>query len=345
MKKAFTGIDQLAPGMKIAETIHNEYGALIIREGTILDEHLLNKLKNLGFSRIRIYLQDDNIIFASGAELFKAQYKENIEDMKEILHNLSSGRSMDIAKINKATGFVMGKINENRDVINCLNKVRNTDEYTYTHSLNVSFLCLLIGKWMRLSIGNIRLLVEAGLLHDIGKAMIPGDILNKPDKLTEAEFDEIKKHPVYGLKILEKRSIHDGKILNAVLMHHERNDGLGYPLGIKEKEIDYYAKIIAVADIFDAMTSKRVYKDKESPFKVFELLEKSAFGVLDTKIVSAFLSNIAAYYIGDRIKLNTGDIGEIVYINPRSIPHPLVKVRDRYVDLSTEKSLSIVEIV
>jgi HD-GYP domain-containing protein (c-di-GMP phosphodiesterase class II) len=116
-------------------------------------------------------------------------------------------------------------------------------------------------------------------------------------------------------------------------------------MGVKGDQINHIAKIIAVADIYDAMTSNRIYKSKESPFEVFDMMENETFGYLDPKVVSAFLSNIASYYIGDFVKLNTGEIGEIVHINPRHISQPLVKAADRYIDLTMELDKKVVELL
>lgn len=345
MRKVFIGVDECTAGMQIAETIYNEYGAVIVAENTFLDSHLLDKIRNLGIFRIKVYEQDENLITANSAELFKAQYKENVDTVKDILHDISNGKSIDLDKVNAVSDSIIVRINENRDIVNCINQIRSADEYTYAHSINVSLLSMLIGKWLRLDYESVRMLTQAGLLHDMGKSKVLPDILNKPGVLTREEFEEIKRHPIYGYRLVEASPDIDEDVKKAILTHHEREDGSGYPIGLKGDQLNIYAKIIAVADIYDAMTSNRAYREKESPFNVFEMMEKSTFGILDSKIVNTFLNNIAAYYIGDMVRLSSGDIAEIVYINPRHISQPLVKLGSGYVDLSTDTRTKILEFV
>lgn len=345
MRKVLVSIENCMPGMKMAETIHNEYGAVIIAEHTILDEHLINKLSNLGFDRVKVYDEFDNIKEPDSSELFKAQYAENVDTVKEILHDISDGKSVDINKVNYVSESIVMRINENRDIVSCISRMKTADEYTYTHSVNVSLLSMLIGKWLRMDLEKIREIVQAGLLHDIGKSMIPQELLNKPGNLTPEEYEEMKMHPYYGFRIAENMPGLSEDIKKAILLHHEREDGSGYPLGLTGSQINEFAKIIAVADIYDAMTSKRIYRKKESVFGVLELLENNMYGILDTRIVRAFLTNIAAYYIGDMVRLNTGETGEIVYINPMHISQPLVKAGDKYYDLSKDTNIKIVEML
>ena len=345
MKKVFVSLDECIPGMRIAETVFNEYGAVIVAEDAVLDRHIIRQIENLGVIKIKVYDNMNDMIIVSGTELFRAQYNENLSIVKDILHDISNGKDIDIKKVNEVSDSIITRINENRDIVSCINQMRSVDEYTYTHSVNVSLLCMLIGKWMKFDYFKVKKLVHAGFLHDIGKGKIPPEILNKPEKLTRDEFEEIKKHPVYGFKLAEAIPNLDDAILKGILMHHEREDGSGYPFGVKGPQIHEFAKIVAVADIYDAMTSNRAYRGKESPFEVFELMENDSFGILDPKVTSTFLSNIATYYIGDFVKLNTGDIGEIIYINPSHISQPIVKADDVFIDLTHETNIKILELI
>jgi putative nucleotidyltransferase with HDIG domain len=348
MRKVFVEVEDCQPGMKMAETIYNEYGAVIVGESTVLDVHLINKLLNLGILRIKV--MDDGTMSQSApepddAEVFKMQYNENVDEVKSILSDISSGKNLDMKKVNHVSDNIAGRINENRDIVTCINELRTADEYTYAHSVNVSLLSMLIAKWMRYEVKTIKTVIQAGLLHDIGKGLIDQSLLNKPEVLSKEEFNEMKKHPLLGYRLLEKMNNVPEEVRQAVLMHHEREDGSGYPMNVKGDKINDIAKIIAVADIYDAMTSNRAYKEKEPPFEVFELMENEAFGVLSTPVVNAFLNNISSYYIGDFVKIDTGELGQIVYINPRHIARPLLKIDGKYVDLSIETKLKIVELL
>lgn len=345
MKKVFVSVNECTPGMQIAEDIFNEYGAVIVAENAVLDDFIISKVKSLGLVKIKIYDFNDDMILVSGTELFKAQYNENMSTVKSILHNISTGKEIDSQSVNQATDSILTRINENRDIVNCINEMRMTDEYLYTHSINVSLLSMLIGKWLKYDYYRIKSLVSAGLLHDIGKGKISSAILNKPGALSKDEFEEIKKHSVYGFKIAETMPGISEEVLKGILMHHEREDGSGYPFGLKSDQIHDFAKILAVADIYDAMTSNRTYRDKVCPFDVIEHMERDSFETLDHRVVNVFLKNIASYYMGDFVKLSTGEIGEIVYINPYNVSKPIIKADEEYIDLASERQIKIIELI
>jgi HD-GYP domain-containing protein (c-di-GMP phosphodiesterase class II) len=345
MKKVFISVNDCRSGMQIAESIFNEYGAIIITENTTLDSFIIDRIKTLGLAKIKVYDNNEDMIVVSGSELFRAQYNENLIVIKSILRDISTGKEISPEKVNQATDSIIARINENRDIVSCINQMREVDEYTYTHCVNVSLLSMLIGKWLKYDYYRIKSLVSAGLLHDIGKGKISPDILNKPGPLSKDEFDEIKKHTVYGYKLAESLPGLNDDTLKGILMHHEREDGSGYPFGLKGDKIHDFAKIIAVADIYDAMTSNRAYGNMECPFEVLERIERNSFGILDHRVVSVFLQNIASYYMGDFVKLSTGDIGEIVFINPFNVSKPIIKVDDVYLDLSHEKEIKVLELI
>jgi len=343
MEKLMVYSSDLVPGMKIAETILNDYGAIVVSEGTVLDDKLISKIKNLGMYRLQIF-EEEHIKFESKS-VFRKKYNENVKKVKELIWDISNGSDLNSSKVDKVVDSVLEKAEERSDIISCLNEIRSADEYTYSHSVNVSFVSMLIGRWMKLSEDKIKLLVQAALLHDIGKTKVPFEILNKPGKLTDEEFEEIKKHTVYGYRILEKVPSVNRDVLAAVLMHHEREDGSGYPTGLTGEKINLFTKIISVADIFDAMTSNRVYKKKETPFDVFKYMEEDSIGKLSPVVVNVLLNNMANYYMGDKVRLNNGDIGEIVYINPRCVSKPIIKVGNKYIDMMIEKDAKIEEII
>lgn len=345
MRKVFVSVNDCIPGMQIAENVFNEYGAVVVAEDTILDEYIISKIIGLGLIKIKVIDYNDDMIVVSGTELFRAQYNENINTIKSILHDISTGKEIDTSRVNQATDSIITRINENRDIVTCINEMREADEYLYTHSINVSLLAMLIGKWLKYDYYSIKSLVSAGFLHDIGKSKISQDILNKPGTLSKDEFEEIKKHSVYGFKAAEALPGLSEDILKGILMHHEREDGSGYPFGLKGEQIHDFAKIIAVADIYDAMTSNRCYRNMTCPFEVLEHMERDSFGTLDHRVVSVFLKNIASYYMGDFVKLSTGDIGEVVYINPYNVSKPIIRSDDIYIDLANEKHVKILELI
>jgi putative nucleotidyltransferase with HDIG domain len=324
-------------------------GIKFVSKNTLLNSFILNKLLDYCIFEIIIYLKDEDLKLSYSKEEtyrnFKNKYELSLLDIKSIINKIVAGGSLDHDTINHITDIIFDFSNYGSDVVKYLNSLKKMDEYTYTHCINVALYAMLIGRWMNLSDEMIKDLVQAGLLHDIGKLMVENKIITKPDRLTNSEFFEIKKHTIYGYDLINADNHININVKNAILMHHERLDGSGYPLGLKSKDIPLYTKIISVADVFDAMTSDRVYKKGTTPFKAFQMFMTEGVKIFDTSVLFILLENLSAYYIGMNAVLNSGEIGEIVYIPPKNILGPIIKVNDTFIDFSKEDISGIVNIV
>ena len=195
-----------------------------------------------------------------------------------------------------------------------LHSMRQFDDLTYVHSVNVALIASILGQWLKFSEKDIRILTISGLLHDIGKIMIPNEILTKPGKLTVAEYNIMKQHVNFGYEKVKNQNI-DIRIKEACLLHHEKCDGTGYPFGLKSDHIPAVAKIIAIADVYDAMTSARVYRGALCPFEVIDTMYKDAFTKFEPEYILPFLKNVASSYINNDVRLSDGRIGKVVLIN------------------------------
>lgn len=328
-------IKKIKPGMRVARMVENKFGAMLVSPGMILDDNLIKKLKRTGIEKLAIYNDPDEQL-EKNRYSFSEEYRENIKDVKNIFNSIHDGNKLDFAQI-KEVADKTREIDTNRDIVTMLSTIRDADEYTYTHSVNVGLLAMLFGRWSGLNPINIRQLLYAGLLHDIGKARIPDEILNKRGRLNEDEFEVIKKHTSYGYELAKECKFVSEKIARAVLMHHERNDSSGYPFGHPKEKIPFMARVLAIVDTYDAMTSDRVYRGHRPPFAVFKLFEEDlhSFDLLFSKI---FMNNMSQYYLGEMVDLTNGAMGEIVYINPKYISQPIVKVGDKYIDLSDSET-------
>ena len=333
-------IDQAVPGMIIAQCLINDFGGIVLHEDTILTASTIIKLKNLGYRKILAFDMTENEIEET-RQHFEVTYNEGKYLVKDMIKDLGNGKPVDMEKLQVVTSLLTEKFDNTRDIIDTMSKMRESSEYTYTHSMNVALLCSLLGRWLGFDETTIRHLTHTGLLHDVGKVKIPLEILEKPYRLSEAEFQIMKQHSTLGYQMLCDIPGINQDIQMGVLMHHEREDGSGYPLGTTGDQIHYFAKIAALADIYDAMTSERCYKSRQSPFDVLEMFENQSFGILDPKYLMTFTSNIANYYIGDMVRLNTGEVAEIIFINPLHVSKPLVRVGDNYLDLFYEKNIKI----
>lgn len=338
-------IFECEPGMKIGQTIYNDFGAVIINKGTILDKGALRRLESMDLFELKVFLQNEEEIQENYLDDVQRKYRENMDLIKNQASKIRLGSSLDMSVVRKITMEIYSGAYSIHDMIGPLARMGRLGTYNYTHSINVAILAMYIGNWMNCSDKTIKHLIQAGLLHDVGKCRVPEEILDKPSELTDKEFNDVKQHPVHGYRILQSISTIHKDVLHGVLTHHEREDGSGYPAGLTSERINLIAKILAVADIFDAMTSDRIYRKSQCSFEVFELMQNGSFGKLHPVILNKFIGNMSGYYIGAQVTLNNNEQGEVVFINTQAYARPIVKVGDRYVDLSMERNLKINKVI
>ena len=225
-----------------------------------------------------------------------------------------------------------------------LHNLRSSDDSVYGHSLNVAMISRVLGKWLKWSPSDLDSLMIAGLLHDIGKITIPPEILNKEGKLTDEEFEQIRWHPRAGYELVRDLKI-DSRIKKAVLQHHERCDGSGYPMKADEIMLDDFAMVIAIADVYDAMTAARKYRAPLCPFQVIREFEHDGYHKYKTEYLLTFLRHIATTYQNNRVILSDGQAAKIILLNQNSLSTPLVQLDDgSCIDLATS-SLFIQSII
>lgn len=225
-----------------------------------------------------------------------------------------------------------------------LHNLRSSDDSVYGHSLNVAMISRILGKWLKWNSADLDNLIIAGLLHDIGKLKIPPEILNKEGKLTDEEFDQIRSHPRAGYDLIRDLKI-DSRIKKAALQHHERCDGSGYPMKADEIMLDDFAMVIAIADVYDAMTAARKYRAPLCPFQVIREFERDGYHKFKTEYLLTFLRHIATTYQNNRVILSDGRAAKIILLNQHSLSTPLVQLDDgSCLDLATS-SLYIQSII
>ena len=367
-------LEDVKIGMILGEDLFDNHGRLMFSKNLKIDSLMIKKINELFFEenfQIKInsekpYKEIADLLEVksenksiNGKEIKNiSKYKQEISrefdefhnDMKslfiELEQNNSNNLKDDFRKfLNKINNRLMNNaLITDMDLINEVVKEQKVEDYLFNHSVNVAIIGNLIGKWLDLGNEDIKILSLGGLVHDIGKLKIDKKILDKPEKLTEEEFEEVKKHPSYSHKILTEMGYNEEKLLRAVTLHHEREDGTGYPLGIKSKNIPIHSKIIAIADIFDAMTSNRVYDKKMNIFKVMEKFQKETFGKLDYKMVTLFIKKFLEFYIGSEVTLNTGDKAKILNFNSFEITKPILMTGEgKIIDTSRVRTVEIVD--
>lgn len=336
------------PGEILAEDILIDERKFVAKN-TMLNNYIINKLISNCIFEIMVYAKDKDLNLnyrkQEDYKRIRDNYEVSIVYVKTIINQLAVGDALDYETINQLSDLIYDLSNQGSDVIRYLNSLKLADEYTYTHCINVALYSLFIGRWMNLSNEKLKEIVQAGLLHDIGKLKIEESVLKKPGGLTNSEFCEIKKHTIYGHDLINNCNNIVINVKDAILMHHERIDGSGYPFGLLYKDIPLYAKIVSVADVFDAMTSNRVYKRGTTPFKAFQMFLNEGLELFDTTVLITMMENLSAYYIGMNVMLDTGEMGEIIYISPKHVLSPIIKVNDEFIDFSSEDISRIVNIL
>lgn len=235
------------------------------------------------------------------------------------------GKAVNAASAQKLVEEISDSVSRNPGALISLARLKTADDYTYLHSVAVCALMIALSKQLGLDEQETRSAGIAGLLHDLGKAMMPMDVLNKPGKLTDEEFAIIKKHPEEGHKLLDGSGA-DAMAFDVVLHHHEKTDGSGYPKGLKDAEISLYAKMGAVCDVYDAITSNRPYKAGWDPAESLRKMAEWANGHFDPRVFQAFVKSLGIYPIGSLVKLDSGRLGLVIEQSEKSLLTPRVKV-------------------
>lgn len=346
-------IDKCRPGDIVAKDIYDARGALLLAKGATLNDFIIEKLKhNHAINKLPLmedfeidasFLEDTDSKQKNSYNEYKQKYIKSVEIMKNITDCLIKGEKLEYPEIQELSHYIYFDNKEiSSSVLECVAELKSTSDYIYTHSINVAIYSMLIGRWLGLQEAKIKDLIQAGLLHDIGKIKIPSSILNKEGKLLPGEYDVMKTHTILGYEMTKDIDELSHNIKLPVLLHHEREDGSGYPFELKGNKLNLYTKIVAIADVYDAITSSKLYGKKFSPFEAFSKLE-TGLDCFDTKILLSFIANIANYYVGIVVKFDTGEEGKVVYIPPQSPSTPVVQVEDSFIDLSVEKTRRIVD--
>ncbi|MDD3172796.1 MAG: HD-GYP domain-containing protein [Herbinix sp.] len=352
--------DQAETGMIVASDIFTTNNQLIITKGTILDERMITRLRFYNIYGLMIYSNDNNDNNASDLKeesyiemlrntpefkKFNRTYIDTISSVEDNFNNVINGNSeFNVDEMLTETDRILKEGRNGAHILEMLHGIRNYDDMTYVHSLNVSLICSIFAGWLRFSHEDTRILTLGGLLHDIGKMLIPKEIISKDGRLTTEEFNIVKTHTIKGYQVLKDQPV-DIRIKYAALMHHERTDGSGYPNGFIGEQVDDFAKIIGIADVYDAMTSNRRYRNAICPFDVVEDFERDGFLKYDPGFLMTFMERIVESYLHNIVRLSDGREGEVVMINKLALSRPVVRVGSKFVDLSKERNLIVEEII
>lgn len=317
-------LDETRAGSIIARTIFSLNGMVLLSAGSELTLERIRLLVHHGITEV--YINDDISKDITIPETVREEILIQTKSQLKKLMTVPSIKTVDGEKALELVDRLMEEILKNDQIIISLSDIRSIDDYTFSHSVNVAIFSMMTGITLEYKSDDLRNLGVGALLHDIGKMRISDDVLKKPSSLTIDEYNEVKKHTVFGYEILKNsRNINTTAQLVA-LYHHERIDGSGYPYNLKGNEIPLPAKIVAVSDVFDALTTDRVYRHKMHPSKVVDYMYSLSNKHFDKTVLNAFFMHIANYPVGTGVLLNTGEKGLVSKYNPVWPNRPVVRI-------------------
>ncbi|WP_244903459.1 HD-GYP domain-containing protein [Paenibacillus aquistagni] len=352
-------LTEVREGDILLRDIFNDHGTLVLSAGTILkakdrgllERHMIDQLDII--ERLTPQYSIDSMAEAvverhtsknASKEQLIHQYEAAIQHTNLIFESAAQDGMVEDEVIEQTYLPLLSQIEKERDVVSLMMLMNGEEDYTYQHSIQVSVLSFYLATWLGYSEENARRVGKAGYLHDIGKCMIDRKLINKPGALNDEEFDQIKQHTLFGQQIISN-SFEDEWLSLAALQHHERMDGTGYPVGLTADRIHEVARIVAVADVYSAMISNRVYRKKQDLFSVLKEMNQMSYSLLDPHITHTFIRKMLPNFLSKRAKLSDGRVGIIIMNHHTEFFRPLIQLDQQFIDLSTNRSIEIEEIM
>lgn len=352
-------VKDLHNDMVLAENIYDGAGNELLMKHTVISQKIIDKLNTFGFYEVMIVAEVDEakeeemVDFKSAqSDIIKEETRTDAQSaIKEALSAIGDEKSVNMQKINVVVQRILNEILNSDSVIVNLGKMKDLNDYLFYHSINVCVLSLIIGIHMGFNKQRLMELGVGAMMHDIGKMMLPSDILAKPTRLTEEEFEVVKEHSQIGYKLLQGMPNVSEASCQVALHHHERFDGKGYPNGEINDTTHVYSKIVGLCDVFDAMTSDKIYGKKISPFNAMEYIINSIDSRFDANVVKVLLKVVGYYPVGVRTFVNNGEYGVVVKkdrFRPTIkilVDSRLNRVKDYYeIDLEKNPSIFITDV-
>ena len=320
-------LDEVLKGSVITSDLYTEDAVLLVSAGTKIDSSIRDLLKDLNAINfdvfVRVDLDERALKFDKVVELDKA-VKERAEQTFSYMFNDSNNLKDGMDSVTTLSKSITDIILSSDSLSVSLEALKCSDEYTYKHSLDVATISTLIGRGLGLKANDLRDLATAGLLHDVGKRQISKSILHKNGPLDDNEFAIIKQHPLYTYNLLQPLDTVSEVIRQACLQHHEKWNGSGYPLHLEGHNINFFARIITVADVFDALVTDRPYHKHYTPSDAIEMMN-SMIGHFDIDVYKLFLKTIVLYPVGTLVTLSDGSKATVVENNKANILRPVVQ--------------------
>ena len=344
-------VANIMPGMVTARNVYDAAGTVLIGTGVILVEQYVERLKKLNIGSI--YVVNPLLENMELPEMVKEETRvKAIQNIQSAYQKYPKGQEMDGRPVEEIAELIVEEVVQNRQQMLQGSDTRTYEDYIYAHAVNVAVLSVMTGVNLGYNGQRLKELAWGALLHDIGEMLTPREIVDKPGKLSLAEWLEVKKHPAQGFELLRKvlRTI-PMPVAHVAFQHHENFDGSGYPRKLQGQDIHEYARIAAVANIYDALTADRRFRSGFATHEVRELMLVMSGRFLDPAILKVFLDQVASYPLGSVVRLSSGDVGVVTRVNVGTADRPEIRIlmnkqgelldREREVDLTKELTLFV----
>lgn len=321
-------------GNMIAEPVYTEQGNMLLSEGMVINEHVLDKLAVHDIDYVYIYDALLEGVKPKGI-IDENRYKKSISTVKDVFNKVLSEETMGIKAalttealeaVQKVIDDILETLESSEEILYTVVDLIGVDAYTYKHSVNVTVLSIIVARALGYKQSDIKNIALGALLHDIGKVRVNPELILKPDKLTMKERSLIEEHSKLGHELLVGFEHIPYTTKQIILFHHEKLDGTGYPYGLKGIEIPEYVRIVTVCDMYDAMTTDRVYRAKMPFYRALDILMGEAIYRIDPKVYSVLLDNVAVYPVGTGIILSDKRIGVVLKYRHKNPARPIVRV-------------------
>ncbi len=340
-------VKYLAPGMQIARDIFSSDGKILVSQGKEVSQHSIKKLQDWQIETVLIVQEKAaNPLIRSEVQQFINTYNQSIDVISKAFEKTRETQEIPLEVFEAANKEIQENIPASGNIIDQLYNLPPCDDYTFRHSVNVSVITALIAGWLGYPPDIVNQMSLTGLLHDIGKSQLPQHILNQPNLLSNSDYELYKRHTHYGAELLQKNLDIPQTVKHGITAHHEREDGSGYPYALLGDKIHPYAKIVAIADLYDeGMTISREEGMLLSPYAALERLKDNIYKI-EAKAAITFINRMTNFLSGNVVALTDGRIGRVVFINKDTPSRSIILINDgQIVDLTETRGVHIFHLV
>lgn len=330
-------IEFLVPGMKLARDVYTSDGKVLASKNTLTSKALIKNLQKWDIDKVSIIAEiTTNPITDPKVQQFINSYNQSVTIVQKAFEDIRQTQEIPIETFTRTTGDIVENISAVGNVVDQLYNLPPCDDYTFRHSVNVSTIAALIATWLKFPPESVSAIALAGLLHDVGKSQLPIEILHKSHRLAPKDYELYKTHTTLGYDLVDKIPDIGQSILSGILDHHERQDGNGYPNKLTAEDIHPYAKIIAVADLFDeSLTINCDIPGALSPYSSLDKLRQDIYSI-DTKTCITFTENMMNFLSGNLVALTNGQQARVVFLNKNKPSNSIVQQPDGNVIVLSE---------